>query len=92
MDTAWKVSKCGVFSGPYFPAFGLNTEIFDFSNKFLIITWYKKNVDENSWKSHFHKENFLEYFWGIFKFMLVSTVKYCHQTLLLIFSEFKQIN
>ena len=24
--TAWKVSKCGVFSGPYFPVFGLNTE------------------------------------------------------------------
>ena len=26
--TAWKVSKYGVFSGPYFPAFGLNTERF----------------------------------------------------------------
>ena len=25
--TAWKVSKYGVISGPYFPAFGLNTEI-----------------------------------------------------------------
>ena len=25
-NTAWKVSKYGVFSGPYFPAFGLNTE------------------------------------------------------------------
>ena len=24
----WKVSKCGVFSGPYFPAFGLNTKIY----------------------------------------------------------------
>ena len=24
--TAWKVSKYRVFSGPYFPAFGLNTE------------------------------------------------------------------
>ena len=24
--TAWKVSKYGVFSDPYFPAFGLNTE------------------------------------------------------------------
>ena len=23
--TAWKVSKYGIFSGPYFPAFGLNT-------------------------------------------------------------------
>ena len=26
MITAWKVSKYRVFSGPYFPAFGLNTE------------------------------------------------------------------
>ena len=26
MLTAWKVSKRGVFSGPYFPAFGPNTE------------------------------------------------------------------
>ena len=25
-DTAWKVSKYGVISGPYFSAFGLNTE------------------------------------------------------------------
>ena len=24
--TVWKVSKYGVFPGPYFPAFGLNTE------------------------------------------------------------------
>ena len=26
--TTWKVSKYGVFSGPYFLAFGLNTEIY----------------------------------------------------------------
>ena len=26
--TAWKVSKYRVFSGPYFPAFGLNMEIY----------------------------------------------------------------
>ena len=26
--TAWKVSKYGVIPGPYFPVFGLNTEIF----------------------------------------------------------------
>ena len=24
--TAWKVSKYGAFSGPYFPVFGLNTD------------------------------------------------------------------
>ena len=26
--TGWKVSKYGVISGPYFPVFGLNTEIY----------------------------------------------------------------
>ena len=26
--TAWKVSKYGVISGPYFPVFGLNTETY----------------------------------------------------------------
>ena len=28
MNTKWKVSKYGVFSGPYFPSFGLNTVIY----------------------------------------------------------------
>ena len=27
-NTAWKVSKYGIFSSPYFPVFGLNTEIY----------------------------------------------------------------
>ena len=27
-STAWKLSKCGVFSGPYFSVFGLKTEIY----------------------------------------------------------------
>ena len=27
-DTAWKVSKYGVISGPYFSVFGMNTEIY----------------------------------------------------------------
>ena len=28
LTTAWKVSKYGVISGPYFPVLGLNTEIY----------------------------------------------------------------
>ena len=28
-NTAWKAFKYGVFSGPYFPVFGLNTEIYE---------------------------------------------------------------
>ena len=29
--TAWKVSKYGVISGPYIPAFGMNTERYELS-------------------------------------------------------------
>ena len=29
INTAWKVSKYGVFSGSYFLVFGLNTEIYE---------------------------------------------------------------
>ena len=28
VNTTWKVSKYGVFPGPYFPVLGLNAEIF----------------------------------------------------------------
>ena len=35
--TAWKVSKYGVFSGPYFPVLDLNTEIY---------SKYMKNTDQ----------------------------------------------
>ena len=31
INTAWKVSKYGVFSGPYFPVFSLNTKIYSVS-------------------------------------------------------------
>ena len=44
--TAWRVSKYGVFSGPYFPVFGLNTEIYRVNlriqSKYRKI-WSKKN-------------------------------------------------
>ena len=31
INTAWKVSKYGVLSGPYFPVFSLNTKIYSVS-------------------------------------------------------------
>ena len=31
INTAWKVSKYGVLSGPYFPVFSLNTKIYPVS-------------------------------------------------------------
>ena len=35
--TAWKVSKYGVISGPYFPVFGLNTERYFLDEKTMLI-------------------------------------------------------
>ena len=50
--TLWKVSKCEVFSGPYFSVFGLNTEIFWVN---LLIQWEYRNVGtrRNSVVGHF---------------------------------------
>ena len=39
--TAWKVSKYGVFYGPYFPALGLNTDCFT-----TILQLFYHNVEE----------------------------------------------
>ena len=50
--TAWKVSKYGVKSGPYFPAFGLNTERYSVS--LCIQSEYKKiRTRNNSVFGHF---------------------------------------
>ena len=37
--TAWKVSKYGVFSGPYFPMFGLNRERYSISLRIQSKCW-----------------------------------------------------
>ena len=41
ISTAWKVSKYDVFSGPYFPVFGLYTEIYRKSQ-------YSVRIQENA--------------------------------------------
>ena len=46
-STTWKVSKYGVFSGPYFPAFGSNTEIYGV-NLCIQSECEKKNGPENT--------------------------------------------
>ena len=43
-STTWKVSKYGVFSGPYFPAFGLNTEIY-WIRRFTYSVEMRENTD-----------------------------------------------
>ena len=38
-DTAWKVSKYGVFSGPYFPVFSRNAEIWENTDQKKLHIW-----------------------------------------------------
>ena len=62
--TTWKVSKYGVFSGPYFPAFGLNTEIYGVN--FCIQSEYRKiRTRINSVCGHFWRSVCLMFFWLI---------------------------
>ena len=52
IHTAWEVSKYGVFSDPYFPVFGLNTEIY--SVNLRIQSKYRKiRTRKNSIFEHF---------------------------------------
>ena len=55
--TAWKVSKCGVISGPYFPAFRLNTEIY-FVNLRIQSQYRKIRTRSNSVFGHFSRSDF----------------------------------
>ena len=42
--TAWKVSKYGVFSGPYFPVFGLNTGKYGTAKTLYLNTFHAVRV------------------------------------------------
>ena len=52
ITTAWKKSKYGDFSGPYFPVFGLNTEIY-LVNLRIQPVYRKQGPEENSIFAHF---------------------------------------
>ena len=52
--TAWKVSKYGVFSGPYFPVIGLNTEIY-VVNLYIQSEYRKIRTRKNSAFGHFSR-------------------------------------
>ena len=53
-DTAWKVSKYGVISGPYFPVVGLNMEIY-FVNLRIQSEYRKIRTRNNSVFEHFSR-------------------------------------
>ena len=44
VDNAWKVSICGVFSGPHFPVFGLNTGKYGTAKTLYLNTFHEVRV------------------------------------------------
>ena len=57
--TAWKVSKYGVISCPYFPVFGLNTE--RYGRSLRIQSEYRKiRIRNNSVFGHFSRNFMLD--------------------------------
>ena len=52
-STAWKSSKWGVFSGPYFPVFGLNTEMCGVNHR-IQSEWRKKGPEKTPYLETFH--------------------------------------
>ena len=82
--TVWKVSKYGVFSGPYFPIFGLNTETYGVNlhipSKYGKIRTRKNSVLDTShavlmnkkYKKIYRAFNYIENF-----LILASTVTGC---------------
>ena len=57
--TAWKVSKYGVISCPYFPVFGLNTE--RYGRSLRIQSEYRKiRIRNNSVFGHFSRNLMLD--------------------------------
>ena len=50
--TAWKVSKYEIFSGPYFPVFGLNTAIYGV-DLYIQSKYGKMQTRKNSVFGHF---------------------------------------
>ena len=59
MYTVWNASKCGVFSGPYFPAFGLNTERYEVSLRIQSGCMKIRNI-KNSVFGHFSRSDKLQ--------------------------------
>ena len=54
--TAWKVSKSGVFSGPYFPVFGPEQNLF--LDTFHAV--YLTNIPDINWRNPLLRMNFLD--------------------------------
>ena len=69
------MSKCGVFSGPYFPIFELNSEIYSVNLR-IQFEYGKIRTRKNSVFGHFshcsHLHMSRSFYWGSFWFQNVS--------------------
>ena len=64
-NETWKLSKYGVISGPYFPVFGLNTEIY-FVNFRIECEYRKMRTRNNSVFGHFSRNVRMEFIFNWF--------------------------
>ena len=72
---ARKVSKYGVISGPYFPAFGLNTEIYSFY--LCIQSEYRKiQVRKTSVFGHFSRSDIFRNVHGMMTIYISTSKRY----------------
>ena len=62
VTTAWKLSKYGVFSGPFFPVFGLNTKRYSVSRR-IQSECGKIQTRKNSVFGHCSRSKLLFIFW-----------------------------
>ena len=84
--TAWKVSKYGVFSGPHFPVFGLNSEIY--SVNLPTQSEYRKiRTRKNSVFRHFLRSVYDDYFLSDFVISVSFCNKFLYKFLCLSFCE-----
>ena len=74
---AWKVSEYGVLSSPYFPVFGLNTEIYR-ENLRIQFEYRKIRTRKNSVFGHFHAVFDYFYFqdilWNSYQLLLLPLI------------------
>ena len=88
-DNAWKESKYGVFSGPYFPAFGLNHQ--DLHSK----SSYSKEIPENKDQKKIPYLDTFHAVWASFNVILSGNLSFRsnwkHYVCMLIWKKEKKI-
>ena len=76
-STMWKVSKYGIFSGTYFPVFGLNTERYSKRRDTPYFPVFSSNVGSYGLEKAPYLDTFLAVFhisnWWVWKYFSIKT-------------------